>query len=71
MKLNTRVFDLYEGKYGSLPELARAMGMSLGQISRVKHGKRGINQKFMIGAIQALPEYELADLFYVDGANER
>ena len=65
MKLNTRVFDLYKGKYRSLPELARAMGISTGHIYKVRQGKHSINQKFIIGAIKALPEYELADLFYV------
>ena len=65
IKLNTRVFELYKGRYGSLPELARAMGMSFGHVYRVKQGKRGINEKFIIGAMKALPEYELTDLFYV------
>ncbi|GAH42434.1 unnamed protein product, partial [marine sediment metagenome] len=32
MKLNTRVFELYKGKYRSLPELARVMGISGGYI---------------------------------------
>ena len=32
----------------------------------MKKGKRGINQKFIIGAIKAFPEYSLGDLFYVD-----
>ena len=65
MKLNTRVFELYKGKYGSLPELARAMGISAGYIYKVRQGKRSINQKFIIGAIKAFPGYKLDDLFYV------
>ncbi len=65
MKLNTRIFELYKEKYGSLPELARAIEISGGQIYKVRQGKRGINQKFIIGAIKAFPGYELADLFYV------
>ncbi|GAI68526.1 hypothetical protein ES708_15916 [subsurface metagenome] len=65
MKLNTRVFELYKGKYGSLPELARAMGISVGYIYKVRQGKRSINQKFIIGAIKAFPGYKLDDLFYV------
>jgi len=65
MKLHTRVFELYKGKYGSLPKLARAMEISTGQIYKVKQGKRSINGKFIIGTIKALPEYSLDDLFYV------
>jgi len=65
MKLNTRVFELYKGKYRSLPELARAMGISAGYIYKVRQGKRSINQKFIIGAIKAFPGYKLEDLFYV------
>ena len=64
--LKTRVFELYEVKYRSLPELARAMGMSAGHIYRVKKGKCGIGQKFIIGAIKLFPEYNLEDLFYFE-----
>ena len=73
MRLNTRVFELYKRKYGSLPELARAMGISVGYIYKVRQGKRSINQKFIIGAIKAFPGYKLDDLFYVTpegGQNE-
>ena len=65
MKLNTRVFELYKGKYRSLTELARVMGISGGYIYKVRQGKRSINQKFIIGAIKAFPGYKLDDLFYV------
>lgn len=65
MKLNTKVFELYKGKYRSLPELARAMGISVGYIYKVRQGKRSINQKFIIGAIKAFLGYKLDDLFYV------
>ena len=65
MKLNTRVFELYKGKYRSLPELARAMGISGGYIYKVRQGKRAINQKFIIGTIKAFPRYKLDDLFCV------
>ena len=65
MKLNTRIFELYKGKYGRLPELAQAMGISKAQIYRVKEGKRSINESFIIGAIKAFPGYKLDDLFYV------
>ena len=65
MKLKTRVFELYKGKYRSLPELAQAMGISVGHIYKVRQGKRSIHQKFIIGAIKAFPGYKLDDLFYV------
>lgn len=65
MIIKTKVFDLTDHKYPSLPELARAMGISVSQVYRVKEGKRGINQKFIIGAIQAFPEHRLDDLFYL------
>ena len=65
MKLQTRVFGLYNGKYKNMTELARAMGISGGYIYKVRQGKRGINQKFIIGATKAFPEYKLDDLFYV------
>ncbi len=42
------------------------MEISTGQIYKVKQGKRGINQKFIIGATKAFPGYNLDDLFYVD-----
>jgi len=64
--LKTRVFEFYKVKYRSLPELARAMGMSVGYIYQVRQGKRSINQKFIIGAIKAFPEYNLDDLFHFE-----
>jgi len=30
----------------------------------VREGKRGINQKFIIGAVKAFPKHKLDDLFY-------
>ena len=65
IKLNTMVFELYKEKYSSLSQLARVMGMTTSHVSRVKTGKRGINQRFIIGAIKAFPGYDLADLFYI------
>ncbi|GAH54420.1 unnamed protein product, partial [marine sediment metagenome] len=64
MILKTRIFDLYNGKYENLSELAQAMGISVSQIYRVRQGKRSINQKFLIGAIKAFPQYKFGDLFY-------
>jgi excisionase family DNA binding protein len=65
VKLKTRVYELSNGKYKSLPELAQAMGMHFSEVYRVRQGKRGISQKFIIGAVKAFPGYKLDDLFYV------
>ena len=65
MIINTRVFELSNGRYTNLSELARAMGISVSQVYRVREGKRHINQKFIIGAIKAFPEYKFDDLFYL------
>ncbi|MBA7563939.1 hypothetical protein ES708_05601 [subsurface metagenome] len=70
MELKTRVFDLCYGKYAGLVELAEAMGISHGQIYRVKRGERRINEKFIVGAVRAFPGYKIDDLFYV-GRDER
>jgi len=64
-RLETRVFDLYRERYGNLTELARAMGISVSQIYRVKQRKRHINEKFITGTVRAFPEYKLDDLFCV------
>ena len=65
MIVKTTIFGLCDGKYGNLSELAQAMEISVSQIYRVREGKRHINQKFIVGAIKAFPEYQLADLFYL------
>jgi len=70
MKLKTRVFKLCNGKYESLSELARAMGISLTQVYRVLAGKCDIGEKFIIGAVKAFPGYKLDDLFYVPDGSE-
>ena len=64
MIIKTRVFELANGKYHNLSGLARAMGLSISQVYRVRVGKRGINEKFLIGAKKAFPEYRLDELFY-------
>ena len=64
MILKTRVFELSNGRYKNLSELAQAIGISASQLYRVREGKRGINQRFIIGAMRAFPGYKLADLFY-------
>jgi hypothetical protein len=66
MIIKTRIFELCNGNYRNLSELAHVMGLSVSQIYRVREGKRSINQKFIIGAKQAFPNYRLDDLFYLD-----
>ena len=65
MIVKTNIFELCDGKYKNLSELAYAMGISVSQIYRVREGKRSINQKFIVGAIEAFPEHKLDDLFYL------
>ena len=65
MIIRTRIFELCNGNYRNLSELAQAMGISVSQIYRVREGKRSINQKFIIGAIKAFPEYKFENLFYL------
>jgi len=65
MKLKTRVFELCNGKYRNLVELAQTMGISTDLIYRVRKGERGISGRFIIGATEAFPGYKLDDLFYV------
>ena len=71
MIIKTRVFELSQGKYHNLSELARAMGLSISQVYRVRMGKRGINEKFLIGAKKAFPEYRLDELFYFSYGTNR
>ena len=65
MIIQTKVFELANGSYRNLSELAQAMEISVSQVYRVREGKRGINQKFIVGAIKAFPEHKLNDLFYL------
>ncbi len=65
MKLKTRVFEYSNGKYRNLSELARAMGISVSQLYRVRQGTRQINEKFIIGALKAVPRHKFDDLFYI------
>ena len=76
MKIKTRVFELVEGKYASLSELAHKMGISVSQVYRVKTGKRNINEKFIAGAVKAFPQHSLDQLFFLSlesppGNNEK
>jgi len=62
--IKTRVFEIADGKYQNLSDLARAMGLSVSQVYRVREGKRGINEKFIVGAKMAFPKHRLDELFY-------
>lgn len=64
MIIKTRVFEMANGKYQNLSDLARAMGLSVSQVYRVRMGKRGINEKFIVGAKKAFPNHRLDELFY-------
>ena len=65
MLVKIRGFQLSDGKYNNLCELAEAMEISVNHVYRVRQGKRNINQKFIIGAIKAFPGYRFDDLFYL------
>ena len=65
MIVKTRIFELDNGNYKNLSELAQVMGISVSQIYRIRQGKRSINQKFIVGAIKAFPRYKLDELFYL------
>ncbi len=67
MIIKTRVFEMADGRYQNLSHLARAMGISVSQVYRVREGKRGINEKFIVGAKMAFPEHRLDELFYFQG----
>ncbi|GAH81047.1 unnamed protein product, partial [marine sediment metagenome] len=62
IKLKTRVFELCNGRYRNLVELAQMMGISQDLIYCVRRGDRNINGKFIIGAMKAFPGYKLDDL---------
>jgi len=48
MKLNTRVFELCNGEYQNLAELAQVMGISQDLIYSVRRGERGINRNITV-----------------------
>ena len=64
MIIKTRIFELNRKHHQSLSDLAQAMELSISQVYRVRQGKRHINQKFIIGAMKAFPQYKFDDLFY-------
>ena len=66
MIIKTAIFELCDGKYQNLSELAQAMELSVSQVYRVREGKRQINHKFIVGAKKAFPRFNLDELFYLD-----
>jgi len=70
MIVKTRIFELCNGRYRSLSELAGSMGISVSQVYRVRDGKRHINQKFIVGAVKAFPDRRLDELFYLARGSE-
>ncbi|MFC1942071.1 hypothetical protein ACFLWU_02515 [Chloroflexota bacterium] len=64
MIIRTTVFELANAQYDNLSHLAKAMELSVSQVYRVRDGKRGINEKFIIGAKKAFPDHRLDELFY-------
>jgi len=65
MKLGTKVFYLCPSYYRNLSELAEAMGISVSEVYRVRNGKRSINEKFIVGALSAFPQFSFDELFYM------
>ena len=65
MIVQTRIFELCDGRYKNLSQLAHAMEISVSQIYRVREGKRHINERFIVGAIKAFPNRKLEELFYL------
>jgi len=65
MIVKTTIFELADGNYKNLSELAKTMGISVSQIYRVREGKRRINQKFIVGALKAFPNHKMDELFYL------
>jgi len=68
MIIRTTIFGICRAEKRSLIKVARAMGISVSQIYRVREGKRPISQKFIIGAVRAFPQRRLDELFYLSPA---
>ena len=62
-RLKTRLFEL--NQLYTMEELAALLGISSSYLYRVKHGERGINEKFIVGALTAFPKRKFEDLFYI------
>lgn len=66
MSLRTGIFEMASGYgYGSLRSLARAMGVDVSTLSRVKRKEVGIGNDFVLGALRAFPDKRFDDLFEI------
>ena len=65
MIVRTRVFELCNGRYRNLSDLAESMGISVDQVYRVYEGTCSINRKFIVGTVKAFPAHRLDELFYL------
>jgi 16S rRNA U516 pseudouridylate synthase RsuA-like enzyme len=66
-QMTTTVFDLApKSGYRSLRALARAMGVDVSMLTRVRSGEVGITHRFITGAQRAFPDKSLDDLFHID-----
>jgi plasmid maintenance system antidote protein VapI len=62
--MRTIVFDLApQYGYKSIRQLARAMGVDVSMVSRVRANKIGITHRFITGARRAFPDKTLDELF--------
>ncbi len=71
MKLETKAFELCNGKYANLAELVRAMGISVSRIYWVRPGRCPVNEKFITGTIKAFSGYMFDNLFMLPGTEAR
>ena len=62
-RLRTKLFGL--NQLYTMAELAALLGISSSYLYRVREGKRGINEKFIVGALTAFPKRKFEDLFYI------
>ncbi len=69
--LKTKVFELGNGRYHNLSDLAQAMGISASYIYRVRRSERRISEKFIVETMKAFPEYGFGDLFYFVSEDEQ
>jgi len=65
MKLETSVFELYCGKYMNLSEVARAMGISVPQIYRVRQGRSPSTENPLQGQQEPFPDVSSTTFFYI------
>ena len=62
LKAKEKLFELVDW---DMKALATLVSVSLSQAYRIRHGERGINEKFIVGTLTAFPEYRFEDLFEV------